>query len=227
MVRRNFLVVFLSLSIFFIATNILDNPVESFSGFLRSALLGKGRGQAHDLNSELDSIFEEAYNRGMADDSSRINIEVPSRRWLRRESQPDQSPYRQDALTKQEFLTAREAKDDMGGIIRLEAVNSRFAHKIQGLLGSIQSKLNHAHQPQNGLLVPETATADQILDGIKPLADTKWDKLLSQLDEKIVSSHHHESELGSMEAEARYENAFRRALDPMRRRQVRRRSDTF
>ncbi len=130
---------------------------------------------------------------------------------------------RRAGLTKNEIQTAEEAKDDMGGIIRLESVNRKFAHKIQGLLGSIQSKLDNAQDPRDDLLLPETPTADEILEGIQPTDDKNWDKLLSQLDDKISSNRYHRrSEQGSMEDEARYENAFRKAFDPLMRQRSRR-----
>ena len=206
------------LSVCLILANLVENPFYHWNNFEDSELLGRGAQQKDSLSNELDQMFQEAYERGRADESSSINIEVPSRKWLRSKVASVQQPQDSEELTKQEILTQEEAKNDMGGLLRIEAVNSKFAHKIQGLLGSIQSKLDHAGASERDLDMPETPTADQILHGIKPTKDEKWDRLLSQLDSKIISSPSRDSDQGSMEDEARYENAFRKALDPVLRR---------
>jgi hypothetical protein len=201
---------------------VFESRIASSQDSIRSELLGRKGPNRGSFDSELNNIFQEAYNRGKADEAaSSINIEVPSRRWLREEADHGRLPFKQTmlqaGLTKQEMFTAEEARNDMGGLLRLEAVNKNFAHRIDGMLGAIQNKLQHAQVATNPFM-PQTPSAKQILKGVKPSTDKQWDSLLSQLDSKIVSSHHHHSWRIRMQDEARYENAFRKALDPLMRR---------
>jgi hypothetical protein len=213
--------IFLALSAVVSVAIVFESCLASSHDSVRSELLGHESSNRGSFDSELNNMFHEAYNRGKADEATSINIEVPTRRWLREEDDHVQQPFKQTmlqaGLTKQEMMTAEEAKDDMGGLLRLEAVNSNFAHRIDGMLGSIQNKLQHAQVATNPFM-PQTPSAKQILKGVRPSIDKQWDSLLSQLDSKIVSSYHHHSGRIRMQDEARYENAFRKALDPLMRR---------
>jgi hypothetical protein len=223
---RKSLVCALAITACLIVVNLVENPLEYLTSLDGSELLERNGEQDGSFSAELDRKFEEAYNRGRADEATSINIEVPSRNIVREEAYNIKKAQKSAELTKQELLTEDEAKNDMGGLLRIEAVNSRFAHKIQGLLGSIQNKLDNAGQTEN-IFKPETPNADEILAGIKPAEDETWNKLLSELDSKIVYAGDHHSEEGSFEDEARYEHAFRKAFDPIMRRRSRRSRNSY
>jgi hypothetical protein len=116
-------------------------------------------------------------------------------------------------LTKAEILTAEEERNDLGGMLRLKAVSSRFAERIDGMLGAIQDKLHRVH----GSARHSRRSAEPLLEGVQPMADREWDHLLAQLDENIVAPTRRHDVLDSFEKEARYESAFRKALDPLMR----------
>ena len=157
---RKLLVCALAITACLIVVNLVENPLEYLTSFDGSELLERNGEQDGSFSAELDRKFEEAYNRGRADEATSINIEVPSRNIVREEAYNIKKAQKSAELTKQELLTEDEAKNDMGGLLRIEAVNSRFAHKIQGLLGSIQNKLDNAGQAEN-IFKPETPNADE------------------------------------------------------------------
>eukprot|EP00287_Rhodomonas_sp_CCMP768_P001869 CAMPEP_0196750810 /NCGR_PEP_ID=MMETSP1091-20130531/81778_1 /TAXON_ID=302021 /ORGANISM="Rhodomonas sp., Strain CCMP768" /LENGTH=266 /DNA_ID=CAMNT_0042098489 /DNA_START=76 /DNA_END=876 /DNA_ORIENTATION=+ len=170
--------------------------------------------------------FADAFRRGELSSSSLIHIDVPIRKWrFGFEHGQHIIPPDTPKLTHLEQETKEEMENDFGGLQRLKASGKHMANRINGIISSLQNKLDAAAKAravaQSKFVAAGSADPEHPLGSavVAPAKDIEWDRVIRKLN-KVIRDHggvpkphrmHHWTSLSRDEQEA-YEGALRNAF---------------
>lgn len=170
--------------------------------------------------------FDDAYRRGELSSSSLIHIDVPIRRWrFGFDHGQNLVPPDTPKLTRLEAETKDELENDPGGLARVKASGKHMANRIDGIINSLQNKLDTAARQRliaRSKFIPAGAAGSVKPLGsglVTPAKDLEWDRDMRKLN-GVIRNHggvpkphrmHHWTSLTSAE-ESAYQDALRNAF---------------
>jgi len=185
------------------------------------------------LGFDIGKTLGSAVKRGEQGSSSLIHIDLPIRQYQVGETvrgdKPSMVPRNVDGtelpaylrLNKVEAATLKEEQKDPGGVSRLKAMGTHFAHRVDKLLVSIGRKLKLADEWRKEHRVPNALSQLQALR-VPKSDEATWAKQIQDLDDVIAAHGGDPPPLDSSMQKARkaqtrqeqimYQDALRRAF---------------